>query len=112
MSSWTTQELSLPAITSENVVSKEFLNRDPQYMVVEITGVATTPGNITIEDSADGKVFSVVKSGVTFDSDTKVAILRFDASVETSAAPLRNICRIKIANTNVAYSKVYVTWSP
>ena len=111
MASWTTQELSLPARTTEGVVSKEFLNRDPQYMVVEITGVISTPGNITIEDSADGKVFSAVKSGGTYDAVADVAILRFDASVETSASPLRNICRIKIAN-NVAYDKVFVTWSP
>jgi len=111
MSSWTTQELSLPARTAEGVVSKEFLNREPQYMAVEITGLSAAPGNITIEDSADGSVFSVVKAGGTYTAGTASAILRFDASVETSALPIRNICRIKIANA-VTFDKVYVTWSP
>lgn len=111
MSSWTTQELSLAARTSEGVVSREFLNRDPQYMAVEITGLSAAPGNITIEDSADGQNFSVVKAGGTYDGVSDTAILRFDASVETSASPLRNICRIKIAN-DVPFDKVFVTWSP
>lgn len=109
MSSWTTQNLALPARTAEGVVSKEFLNREPQYMVVEILGLAADPGNITIEDSADGQEFTTVKAGGSYASGK--AVFRFDASVETAALPIRNICRIKIAN-DVAFEKVFVTWSP
>jgi hypothetical protein len=109
MASWTTQDLALPARTAEGVVSKEFLNRDPQYMVVEILGLSGDPGNLTIEDSADGQTFTAVKAGGSYASGK--AILRFDASVETAALPIRNICRVKIANA-VTFDRVLVTWSP
>lgn len=122
MSSWTTQDLSLPAITAEGIVSRNFLVRDPQYLVVEITGLSddATTANITIEDSADGVYFTEVKTDGTFialtegdgepENDSRV-IFRFDASVESQAAPLRNICRVKLNNTTT-FDKVFVTWSP
>lgn len=121
MSSWTTQDLSLPAITAGGIVSRNFLVRDPQYLVVEITGVldTATTANITIEDSADGVYFNtvvtggdhfVVESPAEVNNDSRV-IFRFDASVESEAAPLRNICRVKLNNTTT-FDKVFVTWSP
>ena len=110
MSSWTTQELSLPAAV-DGVVSKTFLNRDPQYVIVELQGLSGDPGAITIQDSADGILFKDVASGGTYTLGTTSAIFRFDASVETTAKPLRNICRIKITNA-VTFDKVFVTWSP
>ena len=122
MSSWTTQDLALPAITAEGVVSRNFLVRDPQYLAVEITGLSddATSADITIEDSADGVYFTEVKTGGTFialtegvgepENDSRL-IFRFDASVEQVAAPIRNICRVKLNNTT-AFDKVFVTWSP
>jgi len=120
MSSWTTQDLSLPAITAEGVVSRNFLVRDPQYLVVEITGLldSAATATLTIEDSSDGEYFYPVKSAEgTFialagnpTNDSRL-IFRFDASVEEAALPLRNICRVKLNNTST-FDKVFVTWSP
>jgi len=110
MSSWTTQELSLPAKVG-NVVSRTFLVREPQYLVVEITG-ATGTGEpiactVTIEDSADGENFTQVISSSVPVVDGR-AVYRFDASV--TGDPMRNICRI--STTSTTFTKVFVTWSP
>ena len=106
MSSWTTQELSLPAKVG-NVVSRTFLVREPQYLVVEITGAAGTP-TITIEDSADGENFTAVSTSSAITPASGRIVYRFDASV--AGNPLRNICRI--ATNSTTFTKVYVTWSP
>lgn len=106
MASWTTQELSLPA-KNGNVVSREFLVREPQYLVVEITGVTGTP-TVSIEDSADGQVFTSVDTSSALTPSGGRVVYRFDASV--SGNPIRNICRI--ATSSTTFDKVFVTWSP
>lgn len=122
MSSWTTQNLALAESQSVandaegngSVVSKVFLNRDPEYFVIEIH--TDKAGTITIEDSADGKNFYEVATvtGVHFDgvdegTDEDILISRFSLS----DTPVRNTCRIKYNPTSAAtVSKVYVTWSP
>jgi hypothetical protein len=131
MSSWTTQNLALAESQSVandaegngSVVSKVFLNRDPEYFVVEIH--TDKAGTITIEDSADGKNFYEVATiaGTHFDgidddaeedppSPADILLARFSLA----DTPVRNTCRIKYnpagASTVATVSKVYVTWSP
>lgn len=112
MTSWTTQELSLPAKVGD-VVSKVFQNRHPSYMVIEITGAPDGAHSIAIEDSADGVVFSEVHSGnatkFQVGPSTYNYVFRFSADVHGGLA-IRNTCRI--TSTVGSYDKVYVTWSP
>lgn len=127
MSSWTTQNLALAESQSVandaegngSVVSKVFLNRDPEYFVVEIH--TDKAGTITIEDSADGKNFYEVATvtgahfdGIDDDAEEQpppadILLARFSLA----DTPVRNTCRIKYNPASAAtVSKVYVTWSP
>lgn len=107
MASWTTEEMSLPSRGSSNEVSRTFQNRDPQYIVVEVTGVVGTP-TIGLQDSSDGAVYvEVANSGALTPVGGRV-VWRFNA--DENNFPVRNICRITL--NSATFSKVYVTWSP
>jgi hypothetical protein len=112
MASWTTQELSAPpkdaSTPGDYVVTKEFLNRDPRHIVVEVTGLSANT-KVALEDSADGIVFERVHQSSSLTKVGDRVVWRYSADIHNGYV-IRNICRI-VLDTN-SYDKVYVTWSP
>ena len=110
--SWTTENLTgndTALTTSESAISKRFLNRDPQYMVIEVTTAETETGDLYLYDSSDG--------GTTWNQVATVAVNAASNTVwrlDARTTPIRNMCevRMKLDAGTGTVSSVYVTWSP
>jgi len=114
--SWPTKLLTgnTALTTTRAAISKDFINRDPQYMVIEVTTGDTYTGDLYLYDSADGTTWSqVATAAVDAASNT---VWRLDART----TPIRNQCRVEMkldagggdaAGNTGTVSSVYITWN-
>lgn len=117
--SWTTENLTgtnTALTTTAAAISKRFLNRSPEYMVIEVTTGDAYTGDLYLFDSSDG--------GTTWNQVATVAVNAASNTVwrlDARTTPIRNMCEVRMkldagggdsgGNTGTV-SSVYITWSP
>lgn len=89
-------------------ISKVFINRDPRYMVIEVTTTGALTGDVSLWDSADGSTYTQVATAA-YDAATSL-IWRIDART----TPIRNNCKVRMvldAGTGTV-GALRITYSP